>query len=266
LREGPPPGGRPGGATVASRGTVRHRAVARAARVTRRLSTLSSFYPWALKHAIVEADPVYLADKPKRPLRIPVWLEKEEQQRLEATLKDRRNLPINIFGNHQERMTATRRRYERLFGLLLNSGLRISEALGLKAADVRWVDGTAKSVRVIGQGDQERWVPLPEAFGQVFGFWLKDQLRGEYVFARAAGQKPVSSQATRAYLRGMLQKAGIEKKISPHQLRHTDATHRLNAGAERVDLQALLGHESIATTQIYTNVGQERMEQGVGRL
>ncbi len=54
--------------------------------------------------------------------------------------------------------------------------------------------------------------PLPEAFGQVFGFWLKDQPRGEYVFARAAGQKPVSSQAARAYLRGMLQKAGTENK------------------------------------------------------
>jgi integrase/recombinase XerD len=73
---------------------------------------------------------------------------------------------------------------------------------------------------VIGKGDKERLVPLPEAFGQVFGFWLKDQPRGEYVFARAAGQKPVSSQAARAYLRGMLKQACIEKKISPHQLRH----------------------------------------------
>ena len=152
-------------------------------------------------------------------------------------------------------MTETRRRYERLFGLLLNSGLRISEALGLKVSDVQRVDGTAKSVRVIGQGDKERLVPLPEAFGQVFGFWLKDQPRGEFVFARAAGQKPVSSQAARADLRGMLRKAGIEKKISPHQLRHTDATNLLNAGAERVDIQALLGHESLAITQIYTNVG-----------
>jgi len=237
-----------------------------AAIVTRRLSTLSSFYKWGMKHEIVEADPVYLADKPKRPLRIPVWLEKEEQQRLEATIKDRRNLPINIFGNNQQRMTETRRRYELLFGLLLNSGLRISEALGLKAADVRILDGLAKSVRVIGKGDKERLVPLPEAFGQVFGFWLKDQPRGEYVFARAAGQKPVSSQAARAYLRGMLQKAGIEKKISPHKLRHTYATNLLNAGAELVDIKALLGHESIATTQIYTNVGQERMERVVGRL
>ncbi|MBK8754835.1 MAG: tyrosine-type recombinase/integrase [Candidatus Competibacteraceae bacterium] len=237
-----------------------------AAIVTRRLSTLSSFYKWALKHEIVEGDPVYLADKPKRPLRIPIWLEREEQAKLEATLKDRRNIPINIFGNNQPRMTATRRRYELLFGLLLNSGLRISEALGLKVSDVRLVDGTAKSVRVIGKGDKERLVPLPEAFGAVFGFWLKDQPRGAFVFARAVGQKPVSSQAARAYLRGMLQKAGIEKKISPHKLRHTYATNLLNAGAELVNIKALLGHESIATTQIYTNVGQERMEQVVNKL
>ena len=64
----------------------------------------------------------------------------------------------------------------------------------------------------------------------------------------------------------MLQKAGIEKKISAHKLRHTYATNLLNAGAERVDIKALLGHESVATTQIDTHVGQERMEQVVGRL
>ena len=106
-------------------------------------------------------------------------------------------------------------------------------ALNDRAAGRR-VDGTATSVRVIGKGNQERLAPLPEAFSAVFGFWLKDQPRDEYVFARTAGQKPVSSQAARAYLRGMLKQAGIEKKISPHPLRPTDATNLLNAGAERV--------------------------------
>ena len=64
----------------------------------------------------------------------------------------------------------------------------------------------------------------------------------------------------------MTKKVGIDKKISPHKLRHTYATNLLNAGAELMDIKALLGHESISTTQIYTNVGQERMEKVVGRL
>ena len=64
----------------------------------------------------------------------------------------------------------------------------------------------------------------------------------------------------------MLDKAGIEKKISPHKLRHTYATNLLDAGAERVDIQAMLGHESVATIQIDSHVGQERMETVVARL
>ena len=231
----------------------------------RRLSTLSTFYKWLMRSGVVDHDPVALAEKPKRPLRIPLWLEREEQARFEATLKDRRNIPLNIFGNNKTKMTETRRRYEMLFGLLLNSGLRISEALALRASNVRILDGTAKSVRVIGKGNKERLVPLPGAFGAVFGFWLKDRNRTEPVFAKADGQA-VSPQAARGYLRLMLKKAGIEKKISPHKLRHTYATNLLNAGAELVDIKALLGHESIATTQIYTNVRQERMEKVVGRL
>ena len=76
----------------------------------------------------------------------------------------------------------------------------------------------------------------------------------------------MSAQAARADLREMLKQAGIDPTISPHQRRHTDATPRLVAEAERVDLPALLGHESVATTQMDTYVGQERMEQVVGRL
>jgi site-specific recombinase XerD len=114
--------------------------------------------------------------------------------------------------------------------------------------------------RTTSRRREDRGKPLPDWPGAKDG-------NGEHAaFARVAGQKPVSSQAARAYLRGMLQKAGIEKKISPHKLRHTYATNLLNAGAELVDIKALLGHESVATTQIYTNVGQERMEKVVARL
>ena len=90
-------------------------------------------------------------------------------------------------------------------------------------------DRPAKPVRVIGQGDQERRAPLPEKFGQVFGFWRKDPPRGESLFARAPGQQPMSSPAARTDRRGMLQKAGIEKKRSPHKLRPTEAMATIRA-------------------------------------
>ena len=141
---------------------------------------------------------------------------------------------------------------------MLNSGLRISEALGLKVADVRRVEGAAKPMRVIGQGDPEQRVPLPEAFGAVFGFWLKDPPRGEFVFARAPGSQPVSSQAAHADLRQLKDKAHLAKPITPHQLRHTSPRNLLNARAERVDIQALLGHVHLATTPMDTPVDQDR--------
>ncbi|MDS4059872.1 MAG: tyrosine-type recombinase/integrase [Candidatus Contendobacter sp.] len=85
--------------------------------------------------------------------------------------------------------------------------------------------------------------------------------------ARSPGRrKAAGGPATGTDRRVMLKKAGIEMKILPHKLRHTYATNLLNAGAELVDIKALLGHESVATTQIYTNVGQEQMEQVVARL
>ncbi len=94
-----------------------------------------------MRAGVVAHEPVALAEKPKRLLRISLWLEREEQATFEAALKDRRNIPINIFGNNKTRMTETRRRYEMLFGLLLHCELRISEALALKLSDVRLVEG-----------------------------------------------------------------------------------------------------------------------------
>jgi integrase/recombinase XerD len=137
--------------------------------VNRRLSTLSTFYKWGQRGGSSITIQWRWRKDPSARCGFPVWLEREEQARLEATIKDRRNIPINIFGNNKTKMTETRRRYEMLFGLLLNSGLRISEALGLKASDVRLVDGTAKSVRVIGKGNKERLVPLPGPLARCLG-------------------------------------------------------------------------------------------------
>jgi len=136
--------------------------------VMRRLGTLSTFYKWAMKHEVVQSDPVYLADKPKRPQRLPIWLGREKQRALEASPATVDDLPDNIFGQKREHVVAIRRRYEMLFLLLLNSGLGISEALTLKVEDVRVSEGVARFLRVIGKGNKERLLPLPAPFGKKF--------------------------------------------------------------------------------------------------
>lgn len=234
--------------------------------VCRRASCLGSFYKWAIKNGFAERDPVYLADKPKRPYRIPVWLEKEEQEALRAATRRLDDLPENIFGRTREHIKGVRRRYDFLFGLILNAGLRITEALGVRVRDVRVVDGIARSVRVIGKGNRERLVPLPKDFGPVFGFWLSDRGKDDFVFAKELGGKAPGPHAVRGYLRRLLDRAGLDKKVTPHKLRHTYATRLLEAGAELVDIQALLGHVNLATTQIYTHVSEDRMAGVVAKL
>lgn len=234
--------------------------------IARRASCLSSFYRWAKKNALVNDDPIYLADKPKRPYRIPVWLERAEQGTLQAAAQRTDDLPANVFGRTQAHLLAIRRRYDVLFGLILNAGLRISEALAIKVCDVRRVEGIAKSVRVIGKGDKERSVPLPVAFGEVFGAWLEGKPRDEFVFAKTPGGPPPGPRAVRSYLKNLVEKAGIDKAITPHKLRHTYATRLLESGADLVDIQVLLGHVNFTTTQIYTHVGEDRMAAVVAKL
>ncbi|MGY6217368.1 tyrosine-type recombinase/integrase [Methylolobus aquaticus] len=232
--------------------------------IARKISALSSFYKWAKRQDLVETDPIYLIEKPKRPRRMPVWLEKEEQNDLQRAIRNYDDVPDNIFGRSRDSLLQVRQRYELLFELIQKSGFRISEALNLRVGDVRVVDGVAKAVRVIGKGNKERLVPLPEPFGRVLALTIATKASAEFVFAKRTGKKPelpMTAHAARAYLKKMVVKAGLAKKITPHKLRHTYATRLLENNAQLVDIQALLGHESIATTQIYTHAGQERLSK-----
>lgn len=234
--------------------------------IARRVSCLSSFYKWARKRDKVAGDPVYLIDKPRRPKRLPIWLDPEEQARLHAAAAAIEDLPDNIQGNARLRILAARRRHAMLLALIQNSGLRISEALALTVRDVRVTQGIARSLRVIGKGDKERLVPLPETFGAHLGAWLAGQTPKAFVFAKGPGQPPPTPRAVRLYLRRLVERAGIDKRITPHKLRHTYATRLLESGATLVDIQALLGHASLSTTQIYTHVTEERISAVVAKL
>jgi len=107
---------------------------------------------------------------------------------------------------------------------------------------------------------------LPESFGRVLAMTIADKYRDEYLFAKKPGGKPIGQHAARAYLKKLMDKAGINKKVTPHKLRHTYATRLLEKDVQLVDIQALLGHESIATTQIYTHAGQERLSKLVADI
>ena len=234
--------------------------------IARKISCLATFYKWAKRNNKVADDPIYQIEKPKRPRRIPVWLETEEQTALMKATRNYDDIPDNIFGRSRESSLKVRQRYELLFELIQRSGLRISEALSLKVNHIRIVDGVAKHVRVIGKGNKERQVPLPESFGRVLALSIAGKTQDDYLFAKKPGGKPPGPHAVRAYLKKLIDKAGIQKKVTPHKLRHTYATRLLEKNVQLVDIQALLGHESIATTQIYTHAGQERLSKLVADI
>ena len=236
--------------------------------INRRSSCLSSFYKWAMRNQVVANDPVALSEKPRRPDRIPVYLNPEELEIFKEALTKIDDIPDNIFGQRIEHIIEIRQRYQILFGLLLNSGIRISEALKLKYSDIRQVNHLVKSITVIGKGDKQRQIPLPENFGSQFYTWLESR-GGEYhhfLFEKESGKKPPTAHAVRAYLHKILGKAGINKKVTPHKMRHTYATKLLSGGAQLVDIQALLGHVNLATTQIYSHVTEERLASVVAGL
>ena len=202
--------------------------------VARKISCLATFYKWAKRNSKVQEDPIYQIEKPKRPRRIPVWLETEEQNALNKATRNYDDIPDNIFGRSRESLLEVRRRYELLFELIQKSCLRISEALGLKNRDVRVVDGVAKSLRVIGKGNKERQVPLPEAFGRVLALSIGGKAADEYLFAKKAGGKP-PHRPRRAGLfkeadrKGRHRQKGHAPQAPPH-LRHAAIGKRRATG------------------------------------
>ncbi|MBI2095726.1 MAG: site-specific tyrosine recombinase XerD [Candidatus Omnitrophica bacterium] len=147
--------------------------------------------------------------------------------------------------------------------LMYATGLRVSEAAGLKTGDVHWEQGI---LRVRGKGDKERIVPLGRVarrsleryLQKVRGEWLRGRSE-EALFVTRRGRR-MSRQAVWQILKKYARLTGIRKKVYPHILRHSFATHLLENGADLRVVQELLGHADIATTQIYTHVDKSRLK------
>jgi integrase/recombinase XerD len=221
----------------------------------RLLSALRAFYAWRVRLGERGDDPTALLDPPRMPRSLPKALSEREIEALLAA---------------PDVSTPTGLRDRAMLELMYAAGLRVSELVGLPATAVNLRQG---ALRVTGKGSKERLVPL----GEEARHWLERYLaeaRPALAGKRApaalflnpatetAGAEPPSRQQFWSLVKRHAAVAGIDpRRISPHGLRHSFATHLLNHGADLRALQMLLGHASLSTTQIYTLVAREQLKR-----
>ncbi len=215
--------------------------------VGRKLSALRSFFRFCVRLRLIEAPPTEGLHNPKQEKRHPRVLNVDQAF---AMLDGERSAAP------EKSSPAVLARDLALAELLYGSGLRISEALGLNADQAGSRD--AAQVRVLGKGGKERVVPLSDAGRDALGVWLA--LRGgmakpgeKALFVGEQGGRLNRRVAARA-IADLCRRAGLPEAVSPHALRHSFATHLLEAGADLRSVQELLGHARLTTTQRYTHL------------
>jgi len=151
--------------------------------------------------------------------------------------------------------TAEFKKTELIIKMLYSSGLRVSELVNLKIRDfdfqqnVGWVRS--------GKGDKDRLFQISESLSKQLQRWLSKHPENKYLFSI---EQPMSKRNVQSIITRAAKKAGINKKVSPHTLRHSFATHLLESGANLLVIQQLLGHENIETTKIYTHISQDQLK------
>ncbi len=233
----------------------RHRHTS-AATLGRNLASLRSFFGFLVREGVRDADPTFGIPTPRPGARLPSPLPVDDCQ----VLMD--GVPDEAPGAGDERASL---RDTAMAELLYGAGLRVGE---LVALDVRDVDLVTGEVRVLGKGSKERVVPLPEAARAALRSFLDARSRpgilAEPLFASLRSlesEKPrrLSARDVRRRLGLRARAAGVGSRVHPHRLRHSYATHLLDMGADLRAIQELLGHQSLSTTQKYTEVSAERL-------
>jgi len=216
--------------------------------VARRMSALRQLMGWLVEEGIRTDNPCRWIDSPKQPAALPKSLSEAEMAALIAAAHD---LPGPV---KARRMTA-------MLELLYATGLRVSELVSLPVDQFR---RDLATIIVTGKGGRERLVALGAPARATIAVWLEERdAMPAYVtspFLFPHGDTHLSRQQFAAALKGLASKAGLDpRRVSPHVVRHSFATHMLNRGADLRGLQTLLGHADISTTQIYTATRPERL-------
>lgn len=226
--------------------------------MARKLSALRSLFRHLLRLHKIEADPCAGVRNPRQDQRHPAMLNVDQV----FSLLDEKNAEKQDAAKGEKTNDDIfRLRDMALLELLYGSGLRISEALGLDVGDIR---PSSMHVRVMGKGSKERQVPLSDTSARALERWMavRDQVppvHGERAaFLGRRGKRLDRRQAARI-LEERAAAAGIPQHVSPHDLRHSFATHMLEGGADLRAVQELLGHSRISTTQRYTHLNLDAL-------
>jgi integrase/recombinase XerC len=232
------------------------------AAVQLRFSALRTFYRFMVRHGTLAASPIRNLALPKVGKRLPKFL--TPQQMLDLLAAPLKLLPAQG-KTEADRVAAAFacRRDVAVLETIYSCGLRISELCGLVAEDIDWSE---RVLRVRGKGKKERQIPIGEpALAAIKNYWvlLPQTPGGESpVFLTSAKKRtPVAPRHLQLRLKKYLAIAGLDPLLTPHKLRHSYATHLLDAGADLRSVQELLGHEHLVTTQVYTHLTTERLKR-----
>lgn len=223
------------------------------ASVNREVSSVRSFFRWLRATGIVDNNPFLKIKTLKTPKRLPVWIPEKKMEEITTYLLEQCGS-----GDLWQRRNAL------IVLLFYSCGIRLAELTGIRTDDIA---DDFRSLRVHGKGDKTRVVPLPEMVAGILkrhveeisasDIWKSDN---KSVFLTEKGGS-ISRAGVYNVVRAELENMGVQGKRSPHVLRHTFATHMLDNGADMREIQELLGHTSLAATQVYTHNSIARLKK-----
>ena len=217
----------------------------------RMLAGIHAWFRFLLYKNYIDQDPSELLEGPKKPKHLPTVLTLDEVNRMMAA--------IDLSSNEGHRNRA-------MMEMLYGSGLRVSELVNLQLSKIYLHE---HYMLIDGKGSKQRLVPLSPVAEEWFGYWLQERATWpykpeykDYAFVNRYG-RPLTRAMVFTIVRRLCEAAGITKTVSPHTLRHSFATHLLQNGADLRIIQQLLGHEDLATTEIYTHLDVQDLRQAI---
>ncbi|MBO4662861.1 MAG: tyrosine recombinase XerD [Bacteroidaceae bacterium] len=220
--------------------------------LSRILSGVRSFYRFLLLEDVIDVDPTELLEYPKKARKLPDVLSVEEVDAIESVI---------------DLSQAESQRNKAIIEVLFSCGLRVSELCNLKLSDLYLDEGF---IKVMGKGSKQRLVPISSKAIKELNLYFEDRKHvdikpgfEDYVFVSKFRKKNLSRIMVFHMIKELVERAGIQKTVSPHTFRHSFATCLLEGGANLRAIQAMLGHESIATTEIYMHIDMSRIREEI---